>query len=498
MKRSIKIICLSFIVNSAQIFASDYSFDVDQEQSDPQDQFSNAVQTQPDPPSRLFNTEQIQADLQTRLSHAENALPSDPRMQHALQFYQSRQYKPVWIDENGLSQAGRHALAALENAGAEGLDPNTYKSALSAARDSERYPERATEAELTLTKAVLQYIGDVNGNRVSPEKITQELSIKRLAMTAPNILADKMKVHPSGAWLESYTFNNPHYQALKKLLAEHRRMLREAPYKDREIAKKIQQIVINMERWRWLPEKMPERYALINIAAFELKCIENDRVALKMPVVIGTHYRKTPVFESTVESIRFNPSWHLPRHIAIEDSLPKIKADPGYINQRKYVLYNSAGQAISPFSVNWASVTPSNFNFHLRQVPGSHNVMGKIRFGLTNSNGICLHDTSDKEHFDEPVRTYSSGCVRLKHPDEFAAFLFNDSQEWPLSKIRENMEGTLTKHVPLAQPLPVYITYFTVWEDGAGKMRFTDDVYGKDQPLTEALNAYLVSTQKLP
>src|SRR5262249_44737027 len=157
---------------------------------------------------------------------------------------------------------------------------------------------------------------------------------------------------------------------------------------------------------------------------------------------IGKNDRKTPVMVSTVNSIQFNPAWNLPHHIAVEDSLPKIQANPSYVFQRKYILYNSAGQEINPYSVNWDSVNANTFKYRLKQIPGSHNVMGKVRFELTNSQGIYLHDTSEPEKFNELVRNYSSGCVRLKHPDLFAYFVFNDEANWPLSKIKENMEGT--------------------------------------------------------
>lgn len=459
MKYIIKIIILSFIINSTKILANDSS----------------------------FNINQVQAELQARFANAEYVNPVNPVMHNLAQFYRSRAYMPVWVGEEGISVAAQHALATFANAGEEGLDPNDYMQALYAIDDAENYPERAVDAELIMTKTALQYIDDVNGKRLNPQKITDELYAKKVVSATPIIFAEHMSADPSGAWLESYTFNNPYYQSLKNLLAQYRQILHELPNEDPEVTKKIQQIIINMERWRWLPEKMPERYAMVNIATFELNCIENDRIILTMPVVIGTNYRKTPVFASTVDSVRFNPSWYLPRNIAIEDSLPKIKANTGYIDQRQYVLYNSAGRAISPYSVNWTSVNANNFNFHLRQIPGEHNALGKIRFGLTNSNGIYLHDTSNKEHFEEAVRTYSSGCIRLMYPDEFALFVFNDPQTWPLDRIRDNMEGTLTKNIPLDQTLPIYVAYFTVWEDEAGQMHFADDVYDKDQKLIEVL-----------
>lgn len=487
MKHIIKIISLVFTINFTQILASDYSTEINSD--DPIDINSDAPdEINSNDPNNInsdysIDINQVQADLKSRFANAESLSSGSP----VAQFYRNRQYRPVWVEEGGISLAGEHALATFENADGEGLEPNDYKSAIQAVDEIENYPERATKAEIAMTKMALKYIDDVNGNRVNPQKVPKELYVKKSVIPPLKILIANMNSDPSGAWLESYTFNNPHYQALKRFLTEYRRLQQALRYKDRGTAQKIQQIVINMERWRWFPEKMPERYAMVNIAAFDLKCIENDKVVLEMPVVVGMHQRKTPVLISTVDSIRFNPSWNLPRHIAIEDSLPKIKANPEYINHRKYVLSNSAGQVVSPYSVNWAAVHAGNFNFHLRQVPGEHNALGKIRFGLTDSQNIYMHDTADKEYFDQPIRAYSSGCIRLKHPDQFAFFLFNDPQAWPIDRIRENMEGILTKNVPLDQSLPVYITYFTV-SDKEGQIHFADDVYDRDQQLLEILH----------
>lgn len=463
MKHIIKIIYFAFIINSTQILASAPPIDVN------------------------IDMNHLQTEIQERLSNADQPFLGNSRKQDLAQFYQSRQYRPVWFDENGRSEAADYLVDAFTNAGGEGLNPNDYKQAVLALLEAEKYPGRATESELILTKTALKYIEDIHGNRLNPQNIPNELYVAKTPIVASKILADNMRSNPSGAWLASYTFNNPHYQALKRALADYRQALDASPFRDPDSARKIQQIVINMERWRWLPEKMPHRYAIINVAGFDLKCIENGRVALAMPVVVGKDTRKTPVFVSTVESIRFNPSWHLPRHIAIEDSLPKIKANPGYIDERKYILYNAAGQAIDHYRVDWNSINENNFNFHIRQIPGSHNALGKIRFGLTNSNNYYLHDTPDKEYFDESVRTFSSGCVRLKKPDEFASFVFNDLENWPLSKIKENMEGTLTKNVPVAEELPVYITYFTASEDETGQVQHHSDVYGRDQHLVKFL-----------
>jgi Uncharacterized protein conserved in bacteria len=250
---------------------------------------------------------------------------------------------------------------------------------------------------------------------------------------------------------------------------------------------RIQQLVVAMERWRWLPEALGERYIQVNIAAFDLKAVEQGAIKLQMPVIIGRAYRHTPVFNSTIDSIRFNPSWHVPRSIAVKDKLKKIQQDPAYLERGNYVLYDASGNRMNPHHVDWHSVNADNFNFRLRQTPGDYNALGKIRFSIKSPFNIYLHSTNETELFAKPERSLSSGCIRVSKPAELAEFVFNDPVAWPLMRLNELMEGTQTRNVALEKAVPVYMTYFTVWEGKEGKAHFGRDIYGQDQKIWQAL-----------
>lgn len=250
---------------------------------------------------------------------------------------------------------------------------------------------------------------------------------------------------------------------------------------------RIRQIIVSMERWRWLPEDLGNRYILVNIAGFELAAVENGVEKLRMPVIIGRTYRKTPVFSSKIDSVRFNPSWHVPRSIAVKDKLKKIRRDPGYLTRGGYILYNSHGDRLNPHNVNWSSVSASNFNFRLRQNPGSNNALGKIRFAIKSPFNVYLHSTPDKHLFEKEKRSFSSGCIRVGDPKSLAVFVFNDEGSWPYDRISKNMEGTQTQNVPLKDPVNVYISYFTVWKGSDNKLRFSQDLYGQDKAIWDAL-----------
>jgi murein L,D-transpeptidase YcbB/YkuD len=259
-------------------------------------------------------------------------------------------------------------------------------------------------------------------------------------------------------------------------------------------AERVRQIVITMERWRWMPRNPGSRHIKVNIAGFQLEGVENGRIVLRSPIIVGTDYRETPVFTAPMTEVKFNPSWHVPYNLAIKDKLPKIKEDPSYLTKNHFVLtrtVNGREQEISPHSVNWGSVHAGNFNFNLRQTPGDHNALGRIRFTILSPFDIFLHSTPDQHLFDYPIRTFSSGCIRVKKVAELGEFAMNNPSVWPASRIRQEMQGSETKVMKLPQSIPVYVTYFTVWTDENGESHFMTDVYGQDKHVESAMKRWL-------
>lgn len=254
------------------------------------------------------------------------------------------------------------------------------------------------------------------------------------------------------------------------------------------VQERIQQIKITMERWRWLPKNLGNRHVLVNIAALTLKAFENEKEVLEMPVIVGQRYRQTPVFSSTIYSIRFNPTWNVPRMIAVQDKLKLIKKDSTYLRKKGFIVYDESGEVVQPESVNWSSLSKGYFPYHLKQLPGSQNALGKIRFSIHSPFDIYLHSTAEPKLFEKSERYLSSGCIRVKFPVELAAFVFNDTANWPNEKISSMMEGTKTMNVTLPYPVPVYITYFTVWQDPQGEIYFAKDIYDQDKRIGVALD----------
>lgn len=260
---------------------------------------------------------------------------------------------------------------------------------------------------------------------------------------------------------------------------------------DVPVEARARQIVLNMERWRWMPRHADSRYILVNMAGFEMRVMENDVPTLRMRVVIGRPYRRTPAFMEAMTYVVVNPYWHVPPSLAVRDILPKIRKDPGYLERqgiRVFSDWTETAHELDGQTMDWSEVTGRRFLYKLRQDPGPHNALGRIKFMLPNRFNIYLHDTPHREHFDLSVRAFSSGCIRLEEPLVLADYILG-SAGWSPERIRETIVGGERRVVSLPRPIPVYLVYWTAWVELDGTVHFRDDVYGRDKLLATALEA---------
>jgi murein L,D-transpeptidase YcbB/YkuD len=253
---------------------------------------------------------------------------------------------------------------------------------------------------------------------------------------------------------------------------------------------RVRQIEVNLERWRWLPQDLGQQYILVNIANFKLDVMEDGRPALVMKVVVGKDYRRTPVFSDRMSYLVLSPYWNVPPSIAVQDKLPLIKKDPGYLARQNMKLFQGWGadaREIDPWSIDWSRVTASNFSYRLRQEPGPQNALGKVKFMFPNKFNVYLHDTPSRDLFAKPERTYSSGCIRLEQPLELAQYLLRDDPSWTREKILSAVEKRAEQTVPLAKKIPVHLLYWTAWVTEDGAIHFRRDIYGRDKKVQDAL-----------
>jgi murein L,D-transpeptidase YcbB/YkuD len=248
------------------------------------------------------------------------------------------------------------------------------------------------------------------------------------------------------------------------------------------IQSRIETIEANMERWRHMPDDFPPgRGTVVNIANASIEISEMDKVIYRGPVVVGKVDRKTPFIDSNIRSMIINPSWHVPAKIAAKDILPKLRKDPHYLEKLGFVI---KGDVDDPHGekIDWDRIRESEFNFRLRQSPGDMNSLGRLKFDFDNDFAVYMHGTPHQELFKKTQRDFSSGCIRLRDPEQVGELLLaNNDGAWTVQKIEDEIAKDKTRWIGLTKPMPLAVVYWTAFTDETGSLNFRKDVYDYDQ-----------------
>lgn len=256
---------------------------------------------------------------------------------------------------------------------------------------------------------------------------------------------------------------------------------------------RIRQITMAMERMRWLPRDTNSRYILVNVPAYRLTAVKRGNVSINMKIIVGRVARQTPLVSRTIGQVIFNPSWGVPARIASEDLLPKIQKNPEMFDMNNFQLYKYVGGKaieVNPRNINWDKMRPEEFDrFTLRQEPGGTNPLGRVKFQLVpDASLVYLHDTYEKQLFNNQDRAFSSGCVRLEAPKELANFILDGQGAWDTDKVYNAFDHPRgTQYVPVTSKIPVHIVYWTAWVDERNTINFGYDVYKKDEELESVM-----------
>lgn len=253
---------------------------------------------------------------------------------------------------------------------------------------------------------------------------------------------------------------------------------------------RIRRIETNLERWRWLPEEMGERYVLVNIAGFDLRLINRGEVELTMKVIVGTDARRSPVMSELMTYLVLNPAWNVPHTIAVRDKLPQFKRNPSLVESEGFELYDGWDANARPLNaaeIDWQRLGTDRFPYRLRQRPGPNNALGRIKFMFPNKYNVYLHDTPRKDLFAKSERAFSSGCIRIEKPLLLAVALLKDDPTWTLDSLERMVATGKERVVPLPRPVPVHLAYWTAWVELDGQLQYRRDLYGRDRLLDEAM-----------
>jgi len=395
-----------------------------------------------------------------------------------LQFYTRRLFWPAWSHETGLLPQVERLLTALHEAEDEGLKPQEYHLTRLEHLLAERWqPHRPmplsaaalADVDLLLTDALLTYGSHLLYGRMTPRTSAIMFETSHEQVDLIGVLQAGVETNQLAEALHSLLPRHPGYARLRQAFAQYR----QRP----GAARQARQIAQNMERWRWLPQDLGRRYILVDVPAYTLEVVERDQPVMTMRVVVGKPSWPTPVLSATMSHVVLHPDWHVPLSIAAQELLPILRSNPGYLTQQ-HMRVSYGPHDVAPHSIDWGKVSKKNFPYRLRQEPGPNNPLGNIKFMFPNRFQVYLHDTPSRTLFPKPARAFSHGCIRVEKPIELAEYVLRGVMS--RDRLLASMGQRTSRTVILAEPVPIYLVYRTVWVKDDGAVQFQPDIYGYD------------------
>ncbi len=258
---------------------------------------------------------------------------------------------------------------------------------------------------------------------------------------------------------------------------------------------RLQTILANMERWRWLPRNLGKMHIRVNVPEFRFRVIKNGKITHSERVVVGKTENQTPIFSDQMETVVFNPYWYPPVSIVNKEIIPGAQRSSSFISRHRFQVTTASGRRIDPHSVDWYSMRAGQV--FIRQPPGSGNVLGVVKFLFPNKHQVYMHDTPTKHLFKQNVRAFSHGCMRVRNPVRLAELVLAN-EGWTPRRIGQAIATGENQHVPLKRKIPVHVTYFTAEVSEDGTLKFHNDIYGHDPRIAAALQGKYVPYQAGP
>ncbi len=390
-------------------------------------------------------------------------------------FYIAHGYQTVW--DGHPAEASRLLRDAVMRAADQGLEPGFFHANLL----GERGPNLSTvERDLLLSDAFLSYADALARGampieeRMDDEDLTPEpvdiVAVIDAAIAAP----DPAKV------IETLAPASAEYETMRRAYAEYRanalgahgarsKAVRTSPEHPAAAPARLRQLVVNLERLRWLPRQIPRDRIVVNAAIARLQLFRDDRPVFTTRVVVGETDKQTPELQSTIADVLLNPPWNIPRSIAQTEILPKLAADPGYLTSH-HMRFRSNGA--------------------IQQEAGPYSALGRLKFEMNDRYDVYLHDTPTKSLFQSAARMMSHGCVRVENPRTLAVMLLGQ----PMEAIDKGIAVGHTARRALPVPMPIFIVYQTAYGESDGSVRFSGDPYGRDEEIWR----YLTRAQPVP
>ncbi len=253
------------------------------------------------------------------------------------------------------------------------------------------------------------------------------------------------------------------------------------------VEKRVEQIKLNLERLRWIFHHPDEDFLIVNIAGFHVRRFTDRQEVFNSRVIVGKYHHESPVFKGEMKYIVINPTWTLPYSIATNETLPKLKKDPGYLAAKHMEVMDAGGKLLDPSTIDWNKYSRGNFPFIIRQKAGPWNALGEVKFMFPNKYAVYLHDTPSRGLFERQDRAFSHGCIRTEDKWGLLMSLMDQPDVWNMDKINEVLKSGETTTINLPKPINIYLVYLTAVADRENNLYFFKDVYKRDNAVAREL-----------
>lgn len=487
-----------------------------------------------------------QQALETTLTMRRQMQPADAAPDPIQEFYAKRNFRPAWSGSRRAEDAGTLVVRTLKESGAHGLRASDYDAALSRWETPPEAGAAAAAYDLSLTEDLLRYARHVRLGRINPSQVYADVALPARIFDAAAALNQALEDGTLQAFLDDLPPPHREYRSLMAALAHYReieekggwarlpakgidpylltqRLSSEDPALDQlfpgdaelqqavtrfqlrnglaadgriggetlaalnvPVRSRIEQIAANLERWRWLPRQFEARTIRVNVPDQTVQYYRGEEALLTSRAAVGKLGSKTPIVRMMALSLTANPLWEVPDDIARGQILPKLRQNARYLADNNMVLINGPAGDPHGLTIDWRNL--KSFSYRIDQKPGENNAMGNLMLDSPNGFGVYLHDTPGKDVFRPAARQKSNGCIRVEDMAELSALLVTDDGAASLDRLEQAVASGETERLMLDNPVPVYLLYWTAVAEEDGAIGFRSDFYGRDKPLTAALN----------
>jgi murein L,D-transpeptidase YcbB/YkuD len=421
----------------------------------------------------------VVASIRAKLAEMGKTSPSGDLI--ALEAFYNTRGDPLWMTDMGFSGYALAAIDEMRRADDWGLSSTAFD--LPPAGNLPKSPDEAAANEIKLDLAILKYARFARGGRTEPVKLSKLFGVAPTLPDPKKVIAGIAGSDAPDAYLRSLQPKHEQFQRLHQALLEARASGRG----------NTQKIIVNMERWRWMPEDLGSLYLWLNIPEFNVYVVKDGKLIYSDKIVVGETKYATPMFSADLKSVVFNPEWTVPPTIVRENLLPNLRGGGGLFSSNTAILtqhelkvkYN--GRFVDAGSINWNSVNMGAISFV--QAPGPNNVLGKVKFVYPNPFSVYMHDTIKQGLFDTDMRAEGHNCPRVYKPGKMAAVVLAADQNMPQAQVDKLLAEGYNSSVAIQHHFPVHTTYFTATVDDEGKLKTYPDIYRLDGVVASAIGA---------